>query len=348
MKVVVLGAGAMGTAFTTPAADAGHTVCLVGTHLDGDIIEELHESRVHPRLKTRIHDAVQPFPIVGLHEAMQNADLVVLGVNSHGVAWAADVLADVLSPDVPVVMLTKGLHGDGHALHILPAFFRERLPPRLRDVTVMAVGGPCIAGELVVRRHSCVVLGGNNPSQLRALAAALRTPYYHVWTTTDLVGLEVCVALKNLYALAVGLALGWLERDGLADNGAHMHNPAAAIFAQGLYEMAYLVQWMGGDVRSVHALPGAGDLYVTCQGGRNSRMGRLLGLGIPYSQARAEHMPNESVEGAMLAEAIGDTVRDLVRTGTLDARRLPLMLAVLDVVCNSAPADIPWDAFFAA
>lgn len=346
MKIVVLGAGVMGTAFTMPAADAGHTVHLVGTHLDGDIIEEIHETRVHPRLKSRVHDAVTPFPVAGLRQAMQGADLVVLGVNSHGVGWAANVLADVLPSDTPVVMLTKGLHGDGESLHILPAFFRSQLPSRLSDVAVMAIGGPCIAGELAARRHSCVVLGGKDPTKLRALAAALRTPYYHVWTSTDLIGLEVCVALKNLYALAVGLVIGLLERDGVADNGAHMHNLAAAIFAQGLYETAYLVHLLGGDVRSVYTLPGAGDLYVTCQGGRNSRMGRLLGLGMAYAQAKAQHMPNESVEGAMLAEAVGDTVRAMIHAGKLDACKLPLMLSVIDIVCHGAPVEIPWDAFF--
>ncbi|BCX04214.1 MAG: NAD-dependent glycerol-3-phosphate dehydrogenase [Candidatus Roseilinea sp.] len=346
MKIVVLGAGVMGTAFTMPIADAGHTVHLVGTHLDGDIIEEIHETRVHPRLKSRVPDAVTPFPIAGLGEAIQGADLVVLGVNSHGVAWAANVLADVLPPDVPVIMLTKGLYGDGESLHILPAFFRSQLPARSSAVAVMAIGGPCIAGELAARRHSCVVLGGSDVQKLNALAAALRTPYYHVWTSTDLVGLEVCVALKNLYALAVGLVIGLLERDGIAGNGAQMHNLAAAIFAQGLYETDYLVRHLGGDMRSVYTLPGAGDLYVTCQGGRNSRMGRLLGLGMPYAQAKAEHMPNESVEGAMLAEAVGDTVHAMIRAGKLDARKLPLMLAVIDIVCHGAPVEIPWDAFF--
>jgi glycerol-3-phosphate dehydrogenase (NAD(P)+) len=345
MKIVVLGAGVMGTAFTMPIADNGHEVHLVGTHLDGDIIEEIHETGVHPRLRSRVSDRVTPHPIAGLGEAIRGADLVVLGVNSHGVAWAAQVLGPLLPPRVPVVMLTKGLHGDGSALRVLPEFFRSRLPDG-RATDVMAIGGPCIAGELAARRHSSVVLSGRDPVALRALAQALRGPYYHVWTSTDLTGVEVCAALKNLYALAVGLVIGLLEQEGIASNGAHMHNLAAAIFAQGLYETAYLVRLMGGRVESVYTLPGAGDLYVTCQGGRNSRMGRLLGLGMPYARAKAEHMPNESVEGAMLAEAIGDTVHAMIRTGALDAGRLPLMLRVIDIVCNGAPVDIPWEAFF--
>ena len=345
MKIVVLGAGVMGTAFTMPIADNGHEVHLVGTHLDGDIIEEIHETGVHPRLRSRVSDRVTPHPIAGLAEAIRDSDLVVLGVNSHGVAWAAQVLGPLLPPRVPVVMLTKGLHGDGDALRVLPEFFRSRLPNG-RATNVMAIGGPCIAGELAARRHSSVVLSGRDPVALRALAQALRGPYYHVWTSTDLTGVEVCVALKNLYALAVGLVIGLLEQEGIASNGAHMHNLAAAIFAQGLYETAYLVRLMGGRVESVYTLPGAGDLYVTCQGGRNSRMGRLLGLGMSYARAKAEHMPNESVEGAMLAEAIGDTVRAMIRTGALDAGQIPLMLRVIDIVCDDAPVNIPWEAFF--
>lgn len=346
MNIVVLGAGVMGTAFTLPIADNGHRVHLVGTHLDGDIIEELHESGVHPRLRARIPAGVTPYPIAALPAALQDADLVVLGVNSYGVAWAAEMLGPLLPADVPVIMLTKGLHGDGGALSILPDFFRSRLPPSRSGISVMAIGGPCIAGELAARRHSCVMLGGHDPAQLDRLARALRTPYYHVWTTTDLVGVEVCVALKNLYALAVGLVIGLLERDGVADNGAHMHNLAAAIFAQGLYETEYFVRLMGGQLGSVYTLPGAGDLYVTCQGGRNSRMGRLLGLGMSYAQAKAEHMPNESVEGAMLAEAVGATVHAMVRAGTLDPQRIPLMLTVIDIVCHNGKVDIPWDSFF--
>ncbi len=346
MKIVVLGAGVMGTAFTMPAADSGHEVRLVGTHLDDEIIEEIQETRVHPRLKSRVHDRVTPLPVAGLEEALRGADLVVLGVNSYGVAWAARTLGPLLPPGMPVMMLTKGLHGDGHSLEILPDYFRSNLPADRRNVPVIAVGGPCIAGELAARRHSSVMLSGSDNTLVNQLAAALRTPYYHIWTTTDLIGVEVCVALKNLYALAVGLVAGLLEREGIAENGAHMHNLAAAIFAQGLYETDYLVRLMGGSPQTVYTLPGAGDLYVTCQGGRNSRMGRLLGLGMPYAKAKSEYMPDESVEGAMLAEAIGDTVRSMIRGGRLDARRLPLMLTVIRIICDNAPVTIPWDEFF--
>ena len=347
-KIVVLGAGVMGSAFTMPLADNGHRVSLVGTYLDGDIIEHIHETRVHPGLRTRLHDHVTPYPIGALAEEIRDADLVVLGVNSHGVDWAAQTLSPVMRPDVPIVMVTKGLHGDGHSLSILPDALRNGFPKDYRDrLNINAVGGPSIAGELAARRHTCVQVTGNDQRTLDQLAGLLRTPYYHVWTNTDLIGVEVCVAMKNLYALAVGLVIGLLERDGKAESGAAMHNVAAALFAQALHETAYLVEKLGGQLRSVYTLPGAGDLYVTCQGGRNSRMGRLLGLGMRYGEAKAKHMPGDSVEGAMLAVAVGPTVEAMVREGNLDAKRIPLFLRMIEIVCHDAPADAPWDAFFA-
>jgi glycerol-3-phosphate dehydrogenase (NAD(P)+) len=338
----------MGTAISVPFSDNGHRVHLVGTHLDGDIIEELHESRVHPRLRTRVPDTVSPYTVDRLAEALQGADLVVLGVNSLGIEWAAQQLQPLLPPTLPVLAVTKGLAGDGERLRILPDVFRSGLAAPTRDrIRIAAIGGPSIAGELAARRHTCVVFAGRDQAQLDRLAAMLRTPYYHVWTTTDLVGVEVCVALKNVYALAVGLVGGFLEKEGAADSGAVMHNLAAAIFAQGLSEISTMVQVLGGQPDNVTMLPGAGDLYVTSMGGRNGRMGRLLGLGQRYSEAKTQHMPEDTIEGAELARAIGPTVENLVGRGALDGGAIPLLRTMIGIVTRDAPADIPWDDFFA-
>ena len=347
-NIVVLGAGVMGSAFTMPLADNGHQVRLVGTHLDGDIIEEIHETRVHPRLKSRLRDTVTPFTHDRLAEALQGADLVVMGVNSLGVDWAGEMLCPVLPPDVPLLFLTKGLAGHAGELDILPHALRRHLSPAQQsNVKLAAVGGPSIAGELAAERDTCVVVTGSDPALLEQLAGWLRTRYYHVWPNSDFVGVEVCVAMKNLYALAVGLVGGLLERDGKDENGAVMYNLAAGIFAQGLWETAYLVDLMGGQRRSVFTLPGAGDLYVTSMGGRNSRMGRLLGLGMRYSAAKAAHMADDTIEGAQLAQAIGPTVEQMIANGKLDPATVPLMRTMIDIVCHDAPVDIPWDAFFA-
>lgn len=347
-KIVVLGAGMMGSAFTTPLAENGHSVHLVGTHLDGDIIEEIHENHFHPRLNCHLADTVLPYTWDRLGEVISGADLVVLGVNSLGVEWAAERLGSVLPPDVPVLALTKGLHGDGQQIGILPELFRSHLPAGYRDkVSLNAIGGPSIAGELAAQRHTCVVITGSDSALLDKLAGWLRTPYYHVWTNTDFVGVEVAVAMKNVYALAVGLVHGLLEKDGVAESGVVMHNLSAAIYAQGLSEILYLVNYMGGQARTAYTLPGAGDLYVTAQGGRNGRMGRYLGLGMPYSEAKSKYMADVTIEGAQLAEAIGPTVKNLMAKGDLDGEALPLLQMMIEIVCHDAPVNIPWDAFFA-
>ena len=262
---------------------------------------------------------------------------MVLGVNSLGVNWAADVLGPILPASTPVLMLTKGLEGDGEGLQILPDALRNGLPAQVRgQVQISAVGGPSIAGELAVRRHTCVVLAGSSPTLLARLASILRTPYYHVWTNSDLVGVEVSVALKNVYALAVGLVGGLLEKEGTGVNDAVMHNLSAAIFAQGMWETSYLVEYAGGRQETVLSLPAAGDLYVTSMGGRNGRMGRLLGMGMTYSDAKTKHMSEDTIEGAELAMAIGPTVERMVLDGKLDGTRLPLLRTMIQIVCNDA------------
>ena len=347
-NIVILGAGMMGSAFSTPFADNGHHVRLVGTHLDGDIVEEIHETHVHPKLRAHLHPSVAPFTYDRLGEAIRDADLVVVGVNSNGIDWAGEQLAGVLPDDVPLLFLTKGMAGRSDGIDLLPWVLRAHLPAGRRDrVKLAAIGGPSIAGELVVRHHTCVVVTGEDAMLLDRLAGMLRTPYYHVWPSTDMIGVETCVAMKNIYALAVGLANGMLEKAGKPENDTVMWNLAAALFAQGLWETAYVVEYMGGDRRSVISLPGAGDMYVTSMGGRNGRMGRYLGMGIPFSEAKAAYMPDDTIEGAQLLQAIGPTVERFVAARGFDGAAIPLLRAMIDIVCHDAPSAIPWDDFFA-
>ncbi len=347
-NIVVLGAGVMGSAFTMPLADNGHRVNLVGTHLDTDIIEEIHETHLHPRLGTKLRATVAPYTYDRLGEALQGVELVVIGVNSLGIDWAGEMLRETLPVGTPLLFLTKGLSGEGDHLELLPHRLRRHLTPaQQRNTPLLAVGGPSIAGELAEERDTCVVVTGDDSALVNKLATMLRTRYYHVWPSTDMVGVETCVALKNLYALAVGCVGGLLAKTGKAGNEAVMHNLAAAIFAQGLWETAYMVDFMGGQRRSVFTLPGAGDLYVTSMGGRNSRMGAYLGQGMPYSVAKREYMADVTIEGAQLAQAIGPTIETLMAQGKLDPVALPLMKTMIDIVTHDAPVEFPWDAFFA-
>jgi len=209
-----------------------------------------------------------------------------------------------------------------------------------------AIGGPCIARELAGRRHSCVVFGSRDREVVERLATIFRTSYYHVWTTTDLVGLEICAALKNACTLGVALAAGMLERAGDPDEaGAGMHNLAAAVFAQGCTEIDHMLQLMGGTRAFAYGLPGAGDLYVTCQGGRSMRLGRLLGMGHTYAKAR-EMMAGETLEAAEIVRVVGEALPKLTARGVVNAGEFPLLRALADIVVHELPVEIPLDSFF--
>jgi glycerol-3-phosphate dehydrogenase (NAD(P)+) len=339
--VAIVGAGMMGTAVAWPLSDNGHLVRLVGTHLDDEIIRTCRRQRYHPTLKRGIPTGVTPYFAEDIAEALDGVEIIVSGVNSHGVHWIGRAIGPYLRPGQLVIAVTKGLEvAENGDLLILPDVVASELPEDMSQrVTLAAIGGPCIAGELAGRRHSYVVFGARNRDAVERLAVAFRTPYYRVWTTTDLVGLEVCAALKNAYALGVGLVAGWMERSGGTDSaGAHMHNLAAALFAQGCAEMNSALRLMGATRALACQLPGAGDLYVTCQGGRNVRLGRLLGLGHSYAEAE-QIMAGETLEGAEMVRVMGKALPKLVARGLAKPLDFPLMRVLVRIIVEGAAVD---------
>jgi len=338
----------MGTAIAWPLADNGHSVRLVGTHLDKEIIASCLRQRHHPRLRKAIPATVEFYFVGDLAAALFGADIVVSGVNSFGVRWIGRTVGPHLRPGQLLVGLTKGLEvADNGDLRIMPDVLAGELPATVRgEVGLAAIGGPCIAGELASRRPSCVVLGSRDAGAAEQLAAAFRTSYYHVWTTTDLAGLEVCAALKNAYAISVGMVHGRAEQADRRDtSGARMHNLAAAVFAQACREMDRVLQVVGATRSFAFELPGAGDLYVTAQGGRNLRLGRLLGLGHSYAEARAV-MAGETLEGAETVRAVSQALPKLQARGLVAPEELPLMRALARVVVGGQATDLALEGFF--
>lgn len=346
-EIVILGAGLMGSAMAFPATAAGNTVTLVGTHLDREIIESVVANGRHPRL-----GVVMPAGTVALqHEGFSSSltektALIILGVSSAGVDWAIEKLGHDLRRPIPVLMITKGLAVRGDSIEVLPTKVARELELRLRfRVPVMAVGGPCIAGELAARRPSCVVFTGDASTPLEETVRMLGTDFYFPRPARDLIGVETSVALKNLFVIGVTAVTGLLEREGKGPNGAVMHNLAASLFGQAVREIAYLVGVLGGDPSTAFGLPGVGDLYVTSQGGRTALLGRYLGLGLTYRQARERHLANVTIEAAELGAAIGPTLRVMMAGGRLDAARLPLTRAILDALLSEKPLVFEWEAF---
>jgi glycerol-3-phosphate dehydrogenase (NAD(P)+) len=348
-KVVIIGAGMMGTATSYPLADNGHSVHLVGTHLDAEIIRSCKSRQYHPKLKRAIPPGVRPYFIEEIAEALQEAQIIVSGVNSLGVHWFAKTVGPLLRPGQMIIAVTKGLEVDGQGdLTILPDVLASELPAEIQDqVKLAAIGGPCIAGELAGRRQSCVVFGARQASTVETLAAAFRTAYYHIFTTTDLVGLEYCAALKNAYAMAVGIAYGILQKSGGIDAaGANGHNLAAAIFGQSCSEMGVLLKIAGATQGFALGLPGAGDLFVTTNGGRTSRLGQLLGAGHTLAEAR-QIMVNETLEAVEIIRSIHAALPKLEREGRLTPDELPLMRTMIEVIVHGKPVDLPLEGFSA-
>lgn len=347
-RVTIFGAGLMGTALAWPLADNGHDVRLVGTHLDAEIIRSCRDGGYHPKLRRRLPGKVTPYYLEELPRALDGADVIVSGVSSPGVRWIARTLGPVLWPGATIIAVTKGLEADVDGkLRILPDLLHDELPDGIRDqVTLSAIAGPCIAGELAGRRQSCVVFTGRDAAALSHLRTVFATSYYHIWTSTDIVGVEACAALKNAYTIAIGMATGLLDLDGGPDNaGASMHNLAAALFGASAREMSRIVGLLGGGIENVPWLPGVGDQYVTCVGGRTIRLGRLLGAGLTYTEAVLE-MVGETLEGAYIVRQMAQMLPEWERQGRIGRHELPLLRMLCRVITEEARVDIPFERLF--
>ena len=345
--VTILGAGVMGSAMTLPFADRGMAVRLVGTHLDRAIIDSVKQSGLHPKLNVTLPKSVTAFHHEDLGKALgDDTDFILLGVASAGVEWAIEQLAKVMTRPVPVVMITKGMAPRPDVLEAFPDVLQAALEQRLGfRVEVAAIGGPCIAGELAVRRQTGTVVVSRDHALAMRFAEAFATDYYHPRPASDMMGVEVCAAFKNFFAIAVGWAHGKLETLSDTENKARNNNAAAILFDQAVREMMEVTSALGGSPESVWGMPGTGDLYVTCQAGRNSRLGNHLGRGLTYSAVKAGPMRDDTIEGAELGRAVAASLRSMMASGRLVAEKVPLTRALLEALTGDTPLDPPWSEF---
>jgi len=344
--VTLVGAGMMGSALCVPLLDAGHDVRLVGTHLDGEIIHSLRETRLHPKLKLELPSAIRAFPVEEIEVAMRGVEVIGVGVSSPGVRWVADAISPFVAPEIPVVMITKGLEWSGEALRILPDVLRDALPAAVRrDVAPAAIAGPCIAGELARRVETCVVATGRDAATLERLAGLLGTSYYHVFTSSDADGVEACAALKNAYAMGIAFAMGLHEKQGGQPGSIAMHNYESAVFAQSVGEMRRIVGLLGGNPDSAVGLAGVGDLDVTTNGGRTGRFGRLLGLGLSVAEA-VERMQGATLECLDILRVMRNALPSLEARGAITPRELPLLRHMAEVALDGGNVAVPFERFF--
>lgn len=345
--VTIFGAGVMGSAMAMPFCDRGFEVRLVGTHLDKAIIESIKANHFHPTLKVTLPNTVQAF----FHDELETAigddtDLLLLGVSSLGITYATERLCETLTKPIPLLMITKGMHQEANSISSLPDMMAKSLSAKLgTDNPIAAIAGPCIAGELAVRRPTGTVIVSHDAAFAAQLCDALETHYYHPRVSTDMIGVETCAAYKNFFAIAVGWAHGAAEQFAPSENNSKNNNAASMIFDQAVREMMMLTMALGGQAESVWGMPGAGDLYVTCQAGRNSRLGNHLGRGLSYNQVREGPMRGDTIEGADLGRATAKSLQAMIADGKLSGDAMPLTLALLATLTTDAPLTIQWQSF---
>jgi len=340
-NVLILGAGAMGTAFGYPCSDNNHDVNIVGTHLENTAIDELNKNRFHPGLNLEVTKSINFFKHESIQEIFKSKpDLIVIGVNSKGIDWIAEELKKISkNQELPkLLMLTKGLSINGDKYELLVDKLERLLSKKgIKNINLSAVGGPCLAPGLANRVYSGVVIANKNIETAKFLSTMLSTDYYHVSASSDIIGVEVCAAIKNIFSMIIGAASGLNKTK---TKGNLYLNTSATLMKQSVYEMEVFAEFLKGKKETVKGLAGLGDLYVSSAGGRNSRMGAFIGEGIVFSDAKKNKMPDVTVEGAELIFEIGKKVKE-----DFDEKKLPLMIAMIDAILEDKKLKIKWENF---
>ena len=341
--ITIIGAGMMGSALAFPARENGNEVRLVGTHLDKEIIDTCRATGRHPKFVKDFPAGVQYYQIEEVQEAIQGADFIICGVSSFGVEWFRDVILPQLHENVPVISVTKGLMNteDGTLLTYLDVWQRK-LDELGKDITLCAIGGPCTSYELVAHDQTEVSFCSRDMSVLKMIKSAMATNYYHISLSTDIVGVESAVALKNGYALGIALTIGLNQKEFGLESELH-YNSQAAVFGQAVREMYKLLKLQGaGDFDNL--VLGAGDLYVTVYGGRTRLVGILLGRGLTITEAK-EELAGVTLESLVVAERVAKAVRVKAERGLLNIEEFPLLMHIDEIITQSKPVDIPWEKF---
>lgn len=341
--ITIIGSGMMGSALAFPARENGNEVRIVGTPLDRQIIDTCRKTNRHPKFVKDFPEGISYHQIEELEQAVCGADFIICGVSSFGVEWFRDEILPQLPENVPVISVTKGLMDtqDGTLLTYLD-LWQEKLDSLGKHIPLNAIGGPCTSYELVAHDQTEVSFCGKDLTVLRMIKSAMATSYYHISLSTDIVGVESAVALKNGYALGITLTIGLNQKAFGIDSELHF-NSQAAVFGQAIREMSKLLQLQGaGDLNNL--VVGAGDLYVTVYGGRTRLIGILLGRGLNIREAKAE-LQGVTLESLVVAERVAKAIRRKAEQGLVDLNEFPLLMHIDEIITRGAPVNIPWEKF---
>ncbi|MFP8906995.1 NAD(P)H-dependent glycerol-3-phosphate dehydrogenase [Streptomyces atacamensis] len=313
-RVAVYGTGSWGTAFAMVLADAGCEVTLWGRR--AELAEAVNTTRTNPDylpgvvLPEAVRATTDPA------EAAAGARFTVLAVPSQTLRGNLSAWRSLLPPDTVLVSLMKGVElGTAKRMSEVIEEVAGAGPDR-----IAVLSGPNLAREIAERQPAASVVACRDEEVARRLQAACHTPYFRPYTNTDVVGCELGGAVKNVIALAVGIADGM----GLGDNA------KASLITRGLAETTRLGLAMGADAHTFAGLAGLGDLVATCSSplSRNHTFGTNLGRGMTLVETVAA--TRQTAEGVKSCES----VLDLARRHDVD---MPITETVVDIVHDGKP-----------
>jgi len=340
-KIIIIGAGAMGSAFAIPCIENNNDVMLVGTHLEDNLIEKIKSNKnIHPALNTKLPENLKVEKFEKLNSILEKEfDVIVAGVSSIGVEWFVNQISKNYKKNLPIILLTKGLAIVDGELTTLSDKIKKLLKEKgHKEINVSAIKGPCLAAGLANKMRTGTVIANPDIKEAQYLKKIISTDYYSTEITNDLNGVELSGAIKNIYSMLIGASEGLSSsKASIEIQSKYYLNTSASLIHRSISEMVEFVSHYGGNRDTVYGLAGLGDLYVSAIGGRNSLMGKYLGQGHLYKEAKEKFMKNITVEGAQLAFEIGPKILN-----DLNPKHFPLMFSMLNTICDNKKLEISW------
>lgn len=340
-KILIMGAGAMGSAFAFPCVENKNNVTIIGSLLENDFINSIKKNNYyHPSLNLNLPNKIKVEKFENINSILKTKlDLIVVAVSSVGIDWVGNEISKFYKNNIPIILLTKGLSIVNDQLTILSKKLEIILKNNgHKNINISSVKGPCLATGLANKMRTGTIIANKNIVEAKKIQKIIQTDYYKCEISEDIVGVEITSAIKNLYSMLIGGSQGLSNPAASKEiQEKYYSNTAATLIHRSISEMVEIVNSYSGKADTVYGLAGLGDLYVSVSGGRNSQMGKYLGQGYLYKKAKEKFMKNTTVEGAQLALEIGKKL--MIK---FNKKKFPLLISILECICDNKKLQINW------
>ena len=316
-KIIIIGGGAMGSAFTIPCLENNNDVTITEPYSKRFIKDLSSKNKFHSALNIKLPKKLK-FKKFSKDLLKEKFDLIVIALSLSGIDFIGKELKN-LKIKTPILVLTKGLKYEKKNNKILT--ISEQLRKNYKGMNISVLKGPCLAKELARKNQTNVVIANKNIKIAKSIGKQISTKYYHTEYSKDVIGVEVCSAIKNIYAMIIGTGQSL--------------NSSSNLFQKSILEMSYLIKYFKGKDETILGLAGVGDLYVSATGGRNSKMGSYLGKGFTFKVAKKRFMPKDTVEGEQLAKEIAPFIFKKISKS-----KAPLMISLLKTITSNKKLKI--------